>query len=268
MMNEIIENMTFKDYRAVDAVHKHDLDSIRVAPAKYRHEQDNEGDDTEALLYGRLVDQYFEAPELFDSMVCVLAFDNFRTKEARQARDDAIASGKDVCNLATMAEIKQLYDTAMQHPGFALAAESGRKQLSLFWEMEGIQMAGRPDYVIETDKGYDVIFDLKTTKDASRDSFSRSILTYRYHVQAALYCAGWKAITGRDAQFVYAAIEKTPPYLHGCYYAEDIQIELGMSEAKEDIATLKHCIETGKWPSYNNCIEPIELPAWALKKGI
>jgi exodeoxyribonuclease VIII len=109
------------------------------------------------------------------------------------------------------------------------------------------------------------VADLKTTEDASPAAFARSVATYRYHVQAAFYLDGLRACDAQIDAFAFVAVEKTPPYLVAVYSADEICLARGREEYRADLLTFAECLRTDCWPGYPPFVQPLSLPAWALK---
>lgn len=103
------------------------------------------------------------------------------------------------------------------------------------------------------------IVDLKTTLDASPAGFAKSVAKFRYHVQRAHYSEGFDI-----GNFVFVAVEKTPPYLVAVYVLDE-QAEIKGQELRDrDIQLYMDCLENDFWPGYSEDIEELSLPNWSL----
>lgn len=113
---------------------------------------------------------------------------------------------------------------------------------------------------------YRVGVDLKTTEDASRNGFQRSISRYGYHRQAAFYLHGL-AIAGISLDyFAFIVVEKSPPYAVAVYQLSHEAIQQGEEELRPLISRYQRCRHEGRWPDYQSDgeqgIETIDLPPW------
>lgn len=110
-----------------------------------------------------------------------------------------------------------------------------------------------------------VIVDLKTTRDAGRREFERSIYSYGYHRQAALYLDGAAACQLPAKHFVHVAIEKEPPYAVAVYRLTEGAIDAGEQELLPLLALYAECMESGVFPAYPDKVQDIAIPnyAWA-----
>lgn len=110
--------------------------------------------------------------------------------------------------------------------------------------------------------------DLKTTIDARPDAFSRAILNYGYHQQAAFYSDQYEFITGDKLQdFIFIAIESSAPYAVKVYHLDEVSLEIGRADYRKALNTYAQCRIDNAWPAYeSNQVEEISVPQWALNK--
>jgi hypothetical protein len=146
--------------------------------------------------------------------------------------------------------------------------KNGSPELAHFWtdKDHDILCKFKSDY-IRPDKG--IIFDLKTTEDASEYNFSRSILKYGYHFSGAFYIDGAREIYNKDFIFAIIAIEKKYPYELGLYVLGDDTIDKGRKSYKEALKKYKLFLETeNKNILFEKNFKIINLPNWALKENL
>lgn len=112
-----------------------------------------------------------------------------------------------------------------------------------------------------------VVFDVKTTRDASPSWFAKQIHMYSYHTQAASYLHGLQVLRpGPRRRFVWIAVENQPPYEACLYEASEGLLQQGFSEWRRWVAHHARCVETGKWPGYPEDVLQVDLPRWAWKE--
>ena len=112
-----------------------------------------------------------------------------------------------------------------------------------------------------------IAIDLKTTTDARQHAFSKKILDFGYHIQAAFYADQYKWITGEEIEkFIFAAIETSAPYAVKIYELDQESIEAGRKKYRQALNEYAQCKATDTWPSYDQEIETIGIPQWALEK--
>ncbi len=157
----------------------------------------------------------------------------------------------------------RIAESVRKHPvGKKLLCGAGMREVSVYWtdRETGVRCRMRPDFAPATES---VLVDLKSTGDASDRAFSRTAWNYGYQLTAAFYKDGWKAATGEDRDYVFAAWEKDEPHACAWYYAEDDMIEAGRAEYKRLLRIYADCLASGVWPGYPNQLQPLYLPSWA-----
>lgn len=154
-------------------------------------------------------------------------------------------------------QVEQLAASVQASVGQSGLLAGGLAEHSGFTELESANIRIRPDYLKD-----DVIVDLKTCQDARPEAFTRSVFTYGYDVQAALYLDAAKAIDGKTRKFVWIAIEKEAPFGVCIYEASAEVLERGRRLYKQAIATYLECSAFDVWPSYTTQTQIITLPRY------
>jgi hypothetical protein len=157
----------------------------------------------------------------------------------------------------------RIADAAKAHPVLAqyLADPSFVAEASFFGTdpETGVEIKCRPDgYLPEAG----VVFDLKTTTDASPDGFPRELRKYAYDVQAAFYLRALRAAGYKADTFIFAAVEKEAPHCVGLHAITDDYMRhadqiVTMTLQKIFNAQAVSDFTTG-WPLINH----IGLPRW------
>jgi exodeoxyribonuclease VIII len=146
-----------------------------------------------------------------------------------------------------------------------LRNQPGETEVVLVWDEPSLGLCkARVDKRITTTEP-NILLDLKTTRDASRHSFSRSLMDYGYHTQAAWYELGASRLGLPRSQFTLLAVESDAPYGVAVYQIG----ERSMAMARDQIATWTaeyiRCRGTGQWPMYHDEGD-IDVPEWALRQ--
>lgn len=192
---------------------------------------------------------------------------NKRTKAGREFM--AEHEGKIILNPSDAHVIDQMMLSLLEHPFSGSLVKGdlpGKAEQSFFCtdEATGLELKARPDFMLNDGS---LIIDLKTTLDASPKGFQRSIVSYRYHVQAAHYLDVVEKATGRRPEaFIFVAVEKARPFCVGVYCADDAMVEVGRQHAREDLDNIAKWMADGKFPGYSDRAEMISLPKWMLPK--
>lgn len=260
----IFDGVSNADYHADPAVSKSGLDRIAQSPAHYRAYLAEGNKETPALQFGRITHRYIlEAVPL----AVVPESINRRTKDGKAEHEAFLRenAGREIVTAEEHETLQAMRESVYTHQAAAalLTNAPGGPEVSAWWldAHTGEPCRCRPDWL----RADGVIIDLKTTEDASPGGFSRSVAKYRYHVQAAFYLDGIRAITGQEHQFAFLAAEKTPPYAVGVYVLDYEAVEVGRIAYLRNLETLADCKIRNHWPAYSPKVETLTLPAWALK---
>ena len=126
-----------------------------------------------------------------------------------------------------------------------------------------LRCKGRVDYY---DPSGAVLADLKTSRDASADAFSRSAWDYGYFRQLAFYAHALERLGLEVREVLVVAAEKEPPFGVAVYAVEGEALRAGWRQVEDLIRTYARCEATGVWPCYGEDAQPLTLPAWAWKR--
>lgn len=164
-------------------------------------------------------------------------------------------------------DVRPLYDRATESCPEAkwLLDQPGKTEVSFFWtdQKTGTKCRGRADKLVDTGEKL-IAVDIKTTKDASKRAFSRSIAEYGYHRQDEFYTSGLEQISGRKVLFVFLAIEKGS-MVAACYtLAKEARLKARV-ELDDAMLAISQCEADNNWPGYTNGIEEVDLPHWRYK---
>ncbi len=222
--------------------------------------------DDSALAFGKAAHAAVLEPEVFDaSYAPERTFGDCRKRENKARRDAWRASvyGKAILSADDAQRIDGIRRSIAAHPLASALLRGGRPEVAALWtdEETGLRCKGKADYW-RPDLG--VLVDLKTSSDAMPDAFGRSAATYRYHVQAALYREGWRALGHAVDHFIFVVVEKLPPYAVALFEMDAEAMETGRIIIRREMAVLAECVRTGEWPGYSARIEELKLPKWAL----
>lgn len=123
----------------------------------------------------------------------------------------------------------------------------------------GVKIKCRPDGYLP-DAG--IVFDIKTTRDASPEGFPREIRSYNYDLQAAHYLrclqqAGYMATT-----FVFVAVEKEPPYAVGLHALTEGYLAVADARVTATLEKISRAEASNLFPTGWPLINVVDLPRW------
>lgn len=179
---------------------------------------------------------------------------------------DQAKAGKVVITETDIGHIRQIATALSRKEAIRLGILNGRIERSLFCKDGDIWLKARPD-VVPNDSGDFV--DLKTAASVDDESLSKAIYNNGYHVQAGLLRMIVRQVLGADAfsSFTFVFVEKSPPYDVRVLQLKDEDIDLGESQARAAIETVKRCLKENSWPGFDGfdreMVGYAEMPAWA-----
>lgn len=194
--------------------------------------------------------------------VCVIDADDWRTKAAKEKRDEARANGlfpilaKHNIALTQMVDVAKRFIDSSPLKGIL----QGKPEQSVIWKDEGIWCRCRPDIV------GNVMLDYKTTDSAEPSTFERGMSSLSYDFQAGFYRRGWTAVTGERIRFVFLAQEITPPYACSLVEMSEAYFEIADAKVSKAIKLWGDCLRNDRWPAYPAVIHQATPPMWAMKQ--
>ena len=260
-----IANMPADIYHAHDSASSSGLRLLLRSPDHFKNGE--EKDQTRAMVLGSALHMACLEPDIFyDTYRLLRSSENRVTSEYKEAKkefgEEFVLVKPEIERIEGMAKSLRgskilnywLYDNDYSHKelsGFAIDPETG------------LMCRHRFDAIIIGD----VAIDLKTTTDARKPAFEKKILDFGYHIQAAFYADQYNWITGEKIEkFIFAAIETSAPYAVKVYELEQDSMEAGRKKYRQALNEYAQCKASDTWPSYDQEIETIGIPQWALEK--
>ncbi len=203
-----------------------------------------------------------------DSIFVVEGFDDWRKKEAQQARDAAREIGKTpllekhFTEVACMVGIAQAALANCKDLGINDLRAEGDSEVTYLWREDETWFKIRPDWISADKKK---ILDYKTTgTSADPQDFGKIVISSGLDVQESLYRRGVKAVEGTEPEFYFIVQETEPPYLCSFLQLDPAFQKMGKQKVEQGLKRWRECLSTGKWPGYPSKIATIEAPAWAV----
>ena len=249
--------MTHNEYTKLPGINVHGLMKILKAPALFKWEFTNPSEPSAAQNFGSIFHLAVLEPVRFAKEVVTAPDCDKRSKEYKSFLEDHSAAT--IIGYHDRFKLDGMLDSVHRNSTISrLLAKAPEREVSRQWEIDEIPCKGRVDAI-----GDDFIVDIKTTRDASLDSFSRDAAQYNYDMQAAFYVDGF-AKKGRS--FVFVCIETEAPYLTAIYIVSPRMLESGRTKYRRALEIYKTCVETGHWQGYGEQPQILDLPEWAYRK--
>jgi len=157
--------------------------------------------------------------------------------------------------------VHAMADALREHPLASKLFVDGAPEQTLVWRDEetGVMCRAKTDWL--TAHG---IVDYKSCDKAEPGHLRKSVFNFGYHIQAAFYLRGFRALQSRtEPFFAFVAQEKEPPYLVTVFQLTQDALDQGDRQCAEALRIFRDCTEANTWPGYTDDIEDIDLPVWA-----
>ena len=246
---------------------------IEKSPQWFKYCADNPPEfNSPALMFGAALHKAVLEPDGFgDEYIVAPKFDR-RTKDgkAAYAAFEMSLAGRTTIPPDDMVVIGEMVAAVRGHK-YADFLTKGEVEMSYYWqdELTGIDCQARPDCFKIVD-GRGIVVDLKTTADASTDSFRRDAIKYGYDMQAAMFIDACQKEYGIPCDFIFVAIEKTPPYMINILQADELMLKYGEDRFRTALGICKGvAAKPGNWYGYNGfsgIVNNLSLPAWLAKE--
>lgn len=199
------------------------------------------------------------------SRVVVIEADDWRTKQAREQRDEARLLGKLPILSNEYFGIQEMVVQAkaqIAKSEFATDFREAIAEQTLIWEHEGVWCRSRPD---KATPDWRVLFDYKTVAgSANPQAFQRTIVQQGYDLQAALGMLGVEDLALADrVSFVFIVQELESPYALSFVSLSPAWQELAHQKLMRAMMIWKGCLRTDHWPSYTPQVAYLDPPAYA-----
>lgn len=130
----------------------------------------------------------------------------------------------------------------------------------------GLQCRSRADAYIPGDS---IMCDLKTTNDARKAAFKRTVKRFGYHVGEAHYTKTWLDAGGAPLNaFVFVVVEPEPPFALKIYELDADAVAEGEAIRAKTMLTIAECKASGVWPGYPEEPEVIGLDKWDFEETV
>ena len=269
----IYEGIPFSEYMRWNCFSKSMTGPALRSGLHLRHYIESSREGTYAMDLGSLVDCLLLEPQTFNE-VFVVRPDTYTNEKdlvkpwsnnAKVCKQwNADNADRIILKSATIETAETMVNNIMNHAEAAAIIQDSKKQVSIVWEDEetGILCKGRPDIVHG-----DMIWDLKTTIDASPEQFTRTIGNGGYHIQAGIYSGAWYNATNTTTKFGFMVCESEKPHGVALYEMGNDSMIAGQLVFKRALAKVADYIENGL-QGYSAFAEPIGAPRWMVDREI
>ena len=201
--------------------------------------------------------------------IAAIQADDFRTKAAKEARDEARAAGKTPVLAHKLDALRANADAARRqieaHPDARALFGPGAPEQAMIWEENGVWFRSLVDFM-QSDRRKPLL-DLKTTGLSAAPGEWERRLVSEYALQDAFYARGFRALTGiTPPPMQFIILETDAPYGVSVMAAAPTLRAVAEAQVERAIGIWRQCMTTGEWPGYPPFIAHVEAPSWLLSQ--
>ncbi len=195
----------------------------------------------------------------------VLDFPDWRTKLAKEARDEARAEGKTPILAKHWETVQRMVEAAVAqldaHEADPPVFAPGQAEQTIVWEEDGVTCRARVDWLHDDRRAID---DYKTTS-ASADpaAWCRTMLNMGGDVQQVFYQRGMRALFGENPEWRFIVQETYAPYALSVVSLAPDALALAEKKVERAIEMWRRCLATDTWPGYTTRVAYAASPPWA-----
>lgn len=198
------------------------------------------------------------------SKVVEIEADDWRTKAAKEKRDEARAAGKIPVLVDDLRSVRKMVEVA-QH--FMMGSDlcedwlSAKAEQTLVWrDAEGFWCRSRPDKLTPD---YRIYFDYKSTGSAHPAAFVKTAINQGYDLQVALGIQGVKTLThGEKCTAVFLVQEIDAPYACSLVTLSPMFTTIAEERLFRAQEKWRACLQFNEWPGYPSRLATVDPPGW------
>ena len=263
----IYPQMPMEEYLALDALSSslcHTL--LTRSPAHARYEQLHHTVANAAMDLGTVVHRVLL--EGHENGIALVEADNWRTKAAQTARDEARGAGKVPLLAMAMDEVRAMVEVAyrfIQTTELDGMFDRGKPEQTLLWREQDVPCKVRPDWLADD---FRILVHYKTTQgSANPDSFISRMVDMGYDVAAAFYARGVQQVCGvvpSQLLTVFLVQEAEPPYACSLLGLAPSLMEIAVVKVERALHVWATCLAEQRWPAYPVQICYAEARPWQI----
>lgn len=194
---------------------------------------------------------------------------DFRTKDAREWRDEMIARGLAVLTDEDLYNISGMAKSLARNPLVKHGILDGDVERSLIFKdpETGVWLKSRPDCIPNASGD---VADLKTTNSVATEALQRTIEDYDYAMQGALAAAAFDKIMPMALEsFTLVFVEKTAPWCVRVVTLTQEDMLRGSMQVAAATRIFAGCVQADEWPGPGGAQQDAEfLPMREFKRRV
>jgi len=197
----------------------------------------------------------------------IVQADDWRTKAAKEARDEAWARGAIPVLECKMDEVHRMVAAARLYIKGSEIAEAfnlSAAEQTMLWQDGSIWLKSRPDLLWQNGR---TVIDYKTTGGSAEPNvFAKQIVNMGYDLQAAIGLDGMATLFPREGEprFLFLVQENTPPYACSLIGLDPMMLDLATRRLAMAKNLWRACMNVRAWPGYPSRICYVSPPNFAM----
>lgn len=249
-------------YRPMSMLNASSIPYLIQSPAHYIANLSQPRAQTKEMAFGSAFHCYILEPEMFNNRFVVKTIDGRTNKGKQDLLEIEFVQKKKIISEEDFERIKYMDANIKKHSIAPKLLINGKAEQVLMFKLKAsngnmIECKAKLDYMF-----LQTIIDLKTTKKADNESFSKSIENYNYHIQGAFYSRGVEVLTGERPDFIFIAVESEPPFSVSVIKLSDAHYTVGYSKVYEAVDLYERCMRENTWPSYSEKVYESRMSKW------
>jgi len=170
--------------------------------------------------------------------------------------------------METLAEIEYAAAMIERHPELSRAFEGGQPEVSIFWNLDGVPMKCRIDYLKPK-----AVVEYKTFSNSRRlpagKAIAHAIAGEKYHLQAVVYNTALEALGEPERTWLWVFQQQGPvPLARGKVFPRGSLFDVGLVQMREMVGLYKDCLKrfgSDPWVDMTpiETLDDLEVPTWA-----
>lgn len=262
----------FADYSAISQSALKDFaDRRRKYEAYYVTRTQDRPEPTDAMRKGTALHTALLEPDHFDELVVVYPASvldkkgNCTTNASDDFYNKHTALGQCVLKQSQYDGVRLMAESIKRVLGQWLDLD-GSKEKSIYWtdELTGLPLKMRLDWLVHSKQP--VVFDFKSTTDASPNEFRHACERLGYGIQQAQYVDGVEQAIGCTPLFYFVAVENKFPYACSINEIDSSSVEQARMYRNRLLGELKDCIVSQDWSEpWEGKINSLTLRQWCFE---
>ncbi len=238
------------------------IPSLLQSPSHYLANLTKPRAPTKEMAFGSAFHAYVLEPDKFQEEFMVKTIDGRTVAGKKFLLENEMIHKKTIISEEDFERIRYMDANIKKHDIAIRMLVGGHAEQVVLYKLKAsngndIWCKSKIDYL-----GNDVMIDLKTTKSADIDSFSKSIENYSYYIQAAMYSHSIEALGQDRPKFYFIAVESEAPFAVSVIELSDEHYTLGYKKLYEAVDIFEKCLRENHYPAYPQTIQKSRMSKW------